>query len=435
MSFKYYIHLDSTYRNRKLYPLPSSYVVPVSSNNLNSLLSAVTAADPISIAYPQYTFTGQSANTVVTAFNGGTFIAPVLAITASNEDNFYNGYNITDATLAQTRQITGYVGATHTVTLSSPFSNTWAATDTYTINDPSTAGVIQFQPPASLVNNFYINKFLKNEATGEYRTIVSYNGNTRTATLDSPYSVWAIATTYTVRGTDTMEVGLVVAATQFTVTLPLTSSTVDNFYTGQFLYFLNGPAAGTVATITAYVGSTRTATVTPGLNPLPVPGNTYEVLPFTKDNCSPLWYNGSVFSQQETINYEISLVNISIPNKLLVVGIGSLPSFYPYLLVELTNETASAGHSRGAIYSNNPNDVRSTFVVPMTDVNNPETAQFLELACPMDQTTRFKPNDSLRFTLKLPNGELFNVGPDTQSPLAPDPTKQISAIFSIRRTV
>ena len=77
-----------------------------------------------------------------------------------------------------------------------------------------------------------------------------------------------------------------------------------------------------------------------------------------------------------------------------------------------------------------------TFVVPIADVSNPRSTQFLSLvANGMTQTMRFKPNDNLRFSVKMPNGELFNVGPDTQSPLAPDPAIQISAVFSIKRAV
>lgn len=155
MSSRQYIHLDSTYRDRTEYPLPAEFVVPISSNSVQGKPSAVNTADPVSEAYPRYLFAGQTADRGPEPFNGGTFTEPVLNIAASNVDGFYNGYNITDTAIGETRQIVGYVGATQTVTLDHPFSNTWAAADNYVVTDPSTATVVHMQPGASLVPGFY----------------------------------------------------------------------------------------------------------------------------------------------------------------------------------------------------------------------------------------------------------------------------------------
>jgi hypothetical protein len=434
MSSKQYIHLDSTYRNRNVYPLPAEYVVPITSNNTVGLPSAITADDPVSNAYPQYTLVGQTANRGPEAFNGGTYATPVLNIAASTVDSYYNGYNITDNTLGQTRQIIGYVGATQTVTLDHPFSNTWAVGDNYTIADPSTNAIIHMQPAAPLVPGYYNGLVLKDETSNEYRYITAYSGNTRLATVSSPFTVWAVTDSYSVRAQRSNEQALVAAATALTVTLPITASTDPDVYVGQFLYMQNGPAAGQARIIASYNGLTRTATVTPPFNPVPVAGNTYEILPFSYDNSTSLAYSGSVLSQMDTTNYEVSLVSLDIPNLDLVTAPGYRPSFYPYLLVEITNETSTGGHGRNILYSNNPHAIRTTFVVPVSDVNNPLSTQFLSLtANGVTQTMRFKPNDNLRFSLRTPAGELFNVGPDTVSPAAPNPRIQISAVFGIKR--
>lgn len=54
----------------------------------------------------------------------------------------------------------------------------------------------------------------------------------------------------------------------------------------------------------------------------------------------------------------------------------------------------------------------------------------------MTQTVKFKPNDSLRFSVYLPDGRLFQtIQTDYLSPYPPNIRLQIEAIFSIRRMV
>lgn len=433
MSTKTYIHLDSTYRNRNEYPLPSYFCVPISQNNNGQVITAVNAADPVSLAFPQYSFSGQSIVVPPATFNGGTNTNPQLNILASNIDNYYNGYNITDTTIGQTRKIVGYVGTSHIVTLDSPFSNTWAATDTYLFSDPSTSSIIQLQPGASLVDNAYTGKYIRDETIGQTRTIVSYSGNTRTATLSSAFSGgWVINNSYTIRESTIDEEGLIVAVTSNSVTLSPISSSEDDYYKGKFVYFSSGPLVGESRIIISYNGTTKEATLNKYFSVLPIPGNIYQILPLSYDNVTPLQYSGSILSQQETINYEVQLISLQVPNKVLVTSPGSRLSYYPYIFVELSNDTAPSV-SKHCIYSNNPNANKALFVVPIDDIQDPTTSQFLSLSCDMVQTMRFKPNDNLRFSVFLPNGVLFNIGPDNYSPLPSDPTIQIMAVFSIRR--
>jgi len=52
----------------------------------------------------------------------------------------------------------------------------------------------------------------------------------------------------------------------------------------------------------------------------------------------------------------------------------------------------------------------------------------------MVQTVKFKPNDCLRFSVFLPDGELFQtVTSDYYNPSAPNAIVQIDALFGIRR--
>ena len=432
MSSKAYLHIDSSYRNRNTYPLASSFVVPISQNYNEYTPSAVYSSDPVSLAAPQYIFSGQSLVTAPTAFNGGTNTLPTLNVAASNLDNYYNGYNLVDVTIGQTRQILGYAGSSQTVTLDHPFSGTWASTDLYVLSDPSTASVVQFQPGGSLVSNAYAGKYLKDETLNQYRLITRYDGTTRTATLDSPYTGWAINNIYSVRGVPSEEQGLITGVTANTVTLAVTSSGENEHYTGKFMYFGSGALQGQTRIIVAYNGSTKVATLNQYFSVLPAIGNIYEILPFSYDNVYPLQYTGSVLSQQETTNYEIQLISLQLPNKLLVTSPGSRITYYPYVFVDIANDTAPS-MSKNGIFSNNPSAQKAVFIVPITDVQDPDSAQFLSLTSDMVQTMRFKPNDNLRFSVSLPNGVLYNVGSDMYSPLPVDPTIQITAVFSIRR--
>jgi hypothetical protein len=63
--------------------------------------------------------------------------------------------------------------------------------------------------------------------------------------------------------------GRVVSSTTNTVKLSGLASTVDNYYNGNTIYFLAGTSIGQSATITGYVGSTRTATISPSVTTSP----------------------------------------------------------------------------------------------------------------------------------------------------------------------
>lgn len=86
---------------------------------------------------------------------------------------------------------------------------------------------------------------------------------------------------------------------------------------------------------------------------------------FDKEVAQPLSYNGSIVSQNQTVCYEISLLNITLPNVPLLTG--SRLAFYPYVYVEISNVTAPSKASTSIIYSNNPNSKRAVFIAPILD--------------------------------------------------------------------
>ena len=311
--------------------------------------------------------------------------------------------------------------------------------------------------------------------------IVSYNYLTRTATLDKPISSWVNTDQYSIRKTLPNEF-LAISATSPTISslvsptgssytpLQLTNciflnssaNATDNYYNGNYIYvypkqvYNNQTQSltnieGGCFYINAYIGSLRACYITTmncptlsgptqyypsyssGPTSYPTSSNKINIVSFNNDNYTPLIYNGSVVSQNETVAYEISLVNLTLPN--IVLTTGARIAYYPYVYVELSNVTASSSSSKNVIYSNNPASNRALFLVPITDINDPSRSPFIKLdAGSMTQTVKFKPNDCLKFSVFLPDGRLYQtIRSDYYTPSGPNFFCQIDALFGIKR--
>lgn len=150
------------------------------------------------------------------------------------------------------------------------------------------------------------------------------------------------------------------------------------------------------------------------------------------DNYSPLDYIGTMVGMNETVCYEVSLCSLTLPNTFLKTG--SRIAFYPYVYIELANITSPNLSSNQTIYSNNPNSNRALFIAPVDIIVNPVERTFLTVYSNMNQYIKFKPNDNLRFSVYLPNGELFETFfIDTLPPYEPEVSIQIEAVFKIKR--
>lgn len=153
------------------------------------------------------------------------------------------------------------------------------------------------------------------------------------------------------------------------------------------------------------------------------------------DNEMPLLYSGSMVSQQEMVCYEITLINLVLPNAPVLGGNGGRIAFYPYVYVQLENVTSPSGGNSINIYSNNPNSRRMLFRAAIDDVNNPGSTPFIKINSDgQSMTVKFKPNDNLRFSVHLPDGTVFDtVLSENPSPEPANPYSQLSAMFAIRR--
>ena len=253
-----------------------------------------------------------------------------------------------------------------------------------------------------------------------------------------------------------------ISGTISTIVFPQSASDRQGYYNGSQIQIESGLNAGSVRQITSYnvtgvaPNLVRTATVSVAFGfvvgagdmfsfrsgfvsePFSAAvgsGDIFELLPFTEDNHNPFVYTGSMVSQQEMVCYELELINLILPNKTLSVGLGSRIAFYPYVYVELSNVSGASAGIKNTIYSNNPNSTRMVFRAVIDDVPNPVISSFVKVdGDGMVQTLKFKPNDNLKFSVRLPDGQIYQtLETESLAPLQPNPALQISAMFSIKR--
>lgn len=286
----------------------------------------------------------------------------------------------------------------------------------------------------SYQDNFYINDYLQLTIGGsnQYRQVESYNATSLIVTVTSPFTLVSpeagtVNLPYEFRQDRPMFEGTILAGSTSS-SLVLSGGDLSTFV-GQFIRITSGANDGTVATIRSYTGST--VFITPTLTVAPAPGDTFEILAFSYDTVQPLIYSGTdVFSQP--VAYKVKLEWVSIPYQLLNVGYGGFINSYPFIYVGIGS--AQAKSSEQTLYSNNPNSKDYNFKVPVDISELSQGVNFVTCYSDSEQIITFKPNDSLRLRVALPNGELisFAISEDF-SPAPPNPLIQINYLFSITR--
>jgi hypothetical protein len=466
-----YLEVDSTYRDRNRFPNPGSFEIPISQTGRKSGKDAI---DPVSLGTPVISWT--SNNLSVDNPNISKLVCNVEPKTTalsglSNTTNFiinssmrlhqladyYEGLIIEDAAFYNRRRITNYffLGSFDMydraeITVDAPFPETFVPGNQINIYDPSDISNPSYPlfwvPAGRNLEDQYINHLFYNEILNEWRKIVYYNNMTHCVLLeasdDDPLpGSWNITDNYSIRKEPPFipargQVNpFIVSATQSTITFSEDLKGLDDTKFIRIvpdIYNYNiTPPFNECCRILSYDSSTQTAKVHPSFSTAPFVDSYIEILNFSYDNLNPFVYTGSLASQQELVCYEVELLSLILPTETIDVANGGSISYYPYIYVELSNTCSS---SRNIIYSNNPNATKQLFRVPVFDVQ--ENPVFTKIGGGMSQTIKFKPNDTLRFAVTLPNGEVYeNVIEEKFSPFAPEPRIQISAMFSLKRLV
>ena len=467
------LEIDSRRRNRYEYPLESNFIVPFydsvpsSKNGSNSL-------DPVLNGVIYYSWNNSSVlqGTVQTDSTDALIIIDLNQVPTSPSliDNFYNGLLITlyhlDGTI-DSRIITSYNPSSLSLTLQLSASNVLPG-DTYTIQSISSSSYLHVNSidqngnHVNTTDQAYRGYYVMDETLSYGRTIVGsvvsdYNASLQYLFFQTPFT-YSSTDSYTLRNTPPLEKWVLTSAPYINqdpaegpigpvILLPVGASPQNDFYTGKYIYlpdFISPVSSATSPIlitpngyfyIVAYKvsGGQRKAFVQYDTNrtSLPTIGTTINICSFAYDNFVPLNYIGSMVSLSNVRCYEITLVELTLPNVSLISG--SQIAFYPYVYVKLKNVTSPSLAADSTTYSNNPDGSTTLFIAPVTDIIDPTISAFVKLGNGMKKIIKFKPNDSFHFSVILPDGRYFE--PKNSDLLSPYPSYdrlQIHAVFEIK---
>lgn len=416
-----YLEIDSTYRNRQIWPSQANFEVEITRPNADD--------DPISDSMPYLAWGGNLVSIAASVVSGTT---TNVVITAAGLPQILN-YETNAIFSPPGIRISSYkyLGANQAeVTLTSPLFTAFPPGTAVTITDPTDLTVLRVFVPGMKFNtpqNFFLGQLLYDETTGGYSVITSYENGI--VTVASAIPGWAVTDSFDIRAVPPSQVG--VAGITST---PNTIVGVTAVQLGSFARILpNYPTVapgGQVSRIVAYNPINSTATINPPLTASPA-GMSFEILPYSGPNTRQLTYSGT--TQVECVNSTIRLLDLIIPNELISVGYGGKPTDYPYFYVQLTPRDSS---NININCSNNPHSTnmlfRATYI--QSTIFTP-TLPFVKFSGDFSAVrVRFKVDSDIKFRVTLPNGQpLEFIQKDTSSPSRPNPLLQISALFEVVR--
>jgi len=471
-----YLTIDSTYRDRNLYPYVSDFVInPVNNNITNKIYDPVSNESYVYIMSSRFQ-NSDTSDPVIT--NIDYTILPYEFLLSSGDlqktylllaqdidifiriNDFYTGAiarlkkDISGDIVYEYRIITKYIfffnyntfinGILDSckIELDSPFINDVEDGDIIEIINPSIRLLdgysYIFIPLGENQKNFYANKYITDKTINETSKIIEYNNITKIAKVYPPFSnAWNNYDLYIIRDNLPKISGSYFSVPSFIypndTLFKLTSTDIiDINVIGKYLILLNDDfAIIDKKIIIDYLKIENEDYVVIGsrANILFNFGN-FEILNISYDNYNP--YYSSIIKKTRSM-YMIKLVYLIVPN--LITKSGGLLKNYPYIFVELYNTLSNTNNSNNIIFTNNYNCNKALFILPINDTDSTEKSGFLKIyASGMTQTIILDTNLPIRFTVKLPNGDLLNyIKDDNFSPNEPNNKLQISVCFSMRQ--
>lgn len=488
MPVEKYLEIDSTYRNRNLYPSPGSFIVDISQGSGKTQMNAT---DPVSDAYSDIIFKPSQLNQMIfklvvasadvdqsfpgeIASSSNTTLVFIFSgdkgyfDTFGKQNNSFCGLVLiskqTDYTILRRILKSTFLNAKlldnsfanfyFLIEIDQPIADTLLqTTTTFTVYNPTTitAPVPYIFIPGSVgIHNYYKNYIIYNRDKKNYASIISFNGTTHSAALTTIQDLnWEVNHVYELKKSLPIFTGELSAGHPSFANSVNLGVTVGPYLINSFLQAYTSLIPSIVLKITGIVGtysnefgnivyttnlllmtSYTTFVIVDNLSINLDENFSYELLQFSYDNTHGFNYTGSMSSVTQPSAYELTLNSICLPNIPLSAG-GNVWN-YPFIYVELENVSSSSANSLNIMYSNNPNCNKAVFKVPIVNVTNPSEYQFLTFkGNGMCQTVTIKPNSDMKLTVRLPNGTVFTpFDSDTINGQAPDTQKQLSVLIS-----
>ena len=157
----------------------------------------------------------------------------------------------------------------------------------------------------------------------------------------------------------------------------------------------------------------------------------FNILDYKEDGVKQLINNTYLDPRKLSNYYEISLLNLTLPNSELMTGPGGFLANHSYVMVEFYSDS----HDKTQIYNtNNPHLENVMFKCMVLDTSNPRTIPFLKFKGHYPVLSPFKLNESVNFRVLMPNGEIFRTSSsDSVPPVIPKKDLQVSATFMLKR--
>jgi hypothetical protein len=164
-------------------------------------------------------------------------------------------------------------------------------------------------------------------------------------------------------------------------------------------------------------------------NPI-LTGDVVQILPTERDSAMGLFYPGSISTQQELVQFDVSISGCTVPNKPLKNG-GFIYD-YPFIYVELTDEN---NYDQGSCASNNFIGNYFKLFIPNLYVKDPSIPFITMKSMTNPQTIRFRLTGTFKITIRLPDDSICQfVEEDSKSPLPPKENMQCSIVFVVKRS-
>lgn len=299
---------------------------------------------------------------------GSTANTTVLDSGASATTNLYKGATIltTGGTgVGQVRVLNGYTGASKIATVDRPWATTPDNTTTFVIlgieapalnanlqvtsttnqsvirtgslQAGSTSNTAKLDSGASVTNNLYVGNLIAlvtGLGLGQSRSIVSYNGSTKVATVDRTWNVTPDATTtFNILASTSIgtfsDQGVATAGGNTSITLAATASATSNLYIGSVVTILSGTGSGQTREITAYNGTSKAATVDSAWGVNPDATSAYAVIPtagadITLPPTTPAPTTAEILAAMNADPPDVVLANAAMGGTSLVLTLGQI---------------------------------------------------------------------------------------------------------------